>query len=200
MSKANPVETQMRQVLLELSMTAGGRTTSYNSRGTSGAPDWALVDDKGRARLGHGDAPALTFAELWDAAADDDARADVLKAARAELDNIRRRVAPTVVAPETREQLEERIVREGAGWDAQDVAVALRTSVSLVRAARRAAGLDAQTGRPQLDGRALTREERNAEALRLAGLGRSAFQIATALGVPRSSIRYVLARARQTRT
>ena len=41
----------------------------------------------------------------------------------------------------------------------------------------------------------MTRDERRAEILRLHGQGLGAHAIVTALGIPRSSIRYVLARA-----
>lgn len=185
----------MRQVLLELAMTSSGRTTSYDSRGQSGTPDYVPVDGRGRARLGLGDAPHLTFFKRWNHAGDDDARAAVLEAARAELEQIRRAPTRPPAVVESKKARDARITREGAGWPAREVAIAFRTGVGTVRNARKAAGLDLEYGLPLSNGRELSADERRAEILRLHGEGLSPHRIAVTLGLPRSSIRYVVARA-----
>lgn len=192
----NELERHMREVLLQLALTSsqpssrldGGGSTGH---GTSGVVDYCLVDDRGRGRV---DSAALRFAAQWDAARDDNARAAVLEAARSELDHIRRRSQPDAAAVESREDRDRRIVEDGAGWPAQTVAIAMRCGVRDVHNARAAAGRDLERGQPRRDAREMSRDQRKAEILRLHAQGLNPHQIATALGIPRSSIRYVLAR------
>lgn len=182
----------MREVLIALGMLAAGRTTSYNPSGSGGEVDYAHVDDRGRPRLATGDAPHLVFAQRWDAAGDDDERAAVLEAARDELDRARRsRADPNAV--ESKRDRDARIVREGAGWPAREVATTFRTGIKDVWNARRAAGRELEFGELPSNGREMSRAERNAEILRLAKLGMNPFQISKRLGLPNSSVRYVLA-------
>lgn len=186
------LETRMQDVLLQLALTSNGRTSSYDSSG-GGTPDHVLVDDNGRAKLGRGDAPHLHYADEWNAAVDDEERAAVLKAATDELDRIRRSRANPHVA-ESKEERDRRIIKHGKGWPARDVANAIRCGITDVHKARQAAGLDIEYGQQHVNGRALSRDERNGEILRLTKLGMNPFQIASALNIPRSSVRYVLAR------
>jgi hypothetical protein len=181
----------MRDVLLQLALTSNGRTVSYDSSG-GGTPDYVLVDDNGRGKLDPDDAPHLRYAQEWDAAGDDGARAAVLKAAIDTLNHIRRSHAdPNAV--ESKEDLHRRILKEGKGWPANEVAISLRCGVTVVHKARADAGMD-EFGERRTNGRELNREARNAEILRLTRKGMNPFQISEALGIPRSSVRYVLAR------
>ena len=192
---ARELEARMRAALLALAMTSNGRTTSYNPGG-GGERDYALVDDRGRGRLGAGDAPQLEYAARWDRAVDDVARLALVEEAEHELEQIVKSRAPAPKASwETAEQLAARIVAEGAGWPAKEAAIAFRTGVTDVWRARKAAGRDVEYGQPLVNGRALSREQLRVEILRLADQGMSTRVIADALGVARGSIRYVLARA-----
>lgn len=136
------LEPQMRQVLLDLAMLGAGRTTSYNPSGGGG-------DYTPRAQTG--DAPHLEYAARWNAADDDGERAAVLAAARAELDSARRsRAVPT--AAESKQDRDARIVREGEGWPARDVAGVLSRHCGVAAAlrldGRSAATVGRATGRP----------------------------------------------------
>jgi predicted XRE-type DNA-binding protein len=182
----------MRDVLLQLAMCAAGRTASYDSSG-GGDPDYVLVDEHGRAKLGAGDAPHLHYAAEWDAASDDERRAAVLDEAKKTLDSIRRSQAdPTAIEP--KDARDRRIVKEGEGWPAREVAISMRCGIRDVWRAREAAGRDVEFGELKRNGRELTREELNAEILRLHRKHMSGREIADALGIARSSVRYVLAR------
>lgn len=184
------LETRMRDVLLQLALTSNGRTAAYDSSG-GGTPDYVLVDDDGRGKLDPADAPHLRYAMEWDAAEDDSQRAEVLKRARDELDRIRRSHAdPTAV--ESKEERDRRIVKEGRGFPAAEVAISIRCGITDVHKARAAAGVDLEFGEERVNGRAFSRGARNAEILRLAKLGMNPVQISARLGIPRSSVRYVL--------
>lgn len=189
------LEARMREVILALAMTSNGTTTSYDSSG-GGAIDYYLIDDRGRGKGRPGEAPHLVFARRWDAADDDDKRRAVLDAARNELDRIRRSRAPdpAVLEIETKDKRDARIVKDGADFSAQDVAIAMRCGIRDVWSARQAAGLDIEFGRPPVNGRKMTREQRTTEILHLTKLGMNPFQIAKRLGLPNSSVRDTLAR------
>ena len=80
------------------------------------------------------------LAEALDPARTEDAVVVVLREARAELATIRGRRLPVVVAVAYREDLRERVVRDGERLLSQVIAVASRTSVTLVRRTRVVAG------------------------------------------------------------
>ncbi len=188
------IEIRMRDVLLQLAMTSNGRTVSYDSSG-GGTPDYVLVDDRGRAKLAQGDAPHLSYATAWDDARDDVERAAVLKAAQDELAGIlKSRANPQAV--ETKEDRDRRIVKEGEGWPAREVANSFRCGLRDVIRAREAAGRDVDYGELRRNGRALTADERAAEVRRMHARGMSEQAIADALGIARGSVRFILARAR----
>jgi hypothetical protein len=132
----------MREVLLQLALTSNGRTASYDSSG-GGQADHT-------PSLGFGDAPALHFARLWDEADDDDARARVLEQAQEALQHVRKSSGdPTRV--ESKAQRDARIIEQGQGIEARDVAVWARCGVTDVRKAREAASRDPDYGRPIRD-------------------------------------------------
>jgi DNA-directed RNA polymerase specialized sigma24 family protein len=188
------LETRMRDVLLQLALTSNGRTVSYDSSG-GGTPDYVLVDDRGRAKLAQGDAPHLSFAAAWDSARDDVERAAVLKAARDELAGILKSRADHE-AVESKAERDQRIVKEGEGWPAREVATSFRCGIRDVWHARADAGRDVEYGELRRNGRALTADERAAEVRRMHSRGMSEQAIADALGIARGSVRFILARAR----
>ncbi len=186
------LETRMRQTLLALEMTSNARTAAYDSSG-GGSPDYVLVDDHGRGKLDPDDAPHLRYAKEWDRAEDEVARAAVLKAAQDTLDRIRRSHADPA-AVETKDQRDRRIIKQGRGWPAGEVAIAIRCGITDVHKARAAAGLDLEFGEERVNGRAMTRAQRDAEIVSLRQRGMNPFQIAAKLGIPRTTVRDVLAR------
>jgi hypothetical protein len=107
--------------------------------------------------------------------------------ARDELESIRRRRFPTT-AVRNGDDLRERIVSEGEGSPARDVAIALRTSEGIVRRTRLTDGRDAERGR-ELELR------RHAAPDELVAAGMSVRAAAAATGVPRSTLAGRLARA-----
>lgn len=188
------LEHEMRAVLLALALTSNGRTAAYDPHG-GGEPDHTLVDDRGRGKLGPGDAPHLRYAQAWERAAGELAQRTVLREARDELDHIRRSHADRD-AGETLTQLKARIIASGEGFQARDVANALRVGIAIVHKARTEKGRDAQWGMPLVEGRKMTRGERDAEILRRSGQGANPHQISVAMSIPRSTVRDVLTAAR----
>lgn len=180
------LKSRMRDVLLQLALTSNGRTISYDASG-GGTPDWTLIDDRGRAKLSIDDAPQLLFAELWDAAEDDEQRAAVLKDAADHLRKIKRSSGDPS-KEESRDDRDRRIVAEGDGMPARDVAVWARCGVRDVQKARQAAGRDVELGRPVRRGADLSPAERDAEIARLTKERMNARQIAHALGLSYSTI------------
>jgi DNA-binding CsgD family transcriptional regulator len=169
----------MRALLLELALTSNGRTSSWDVS-SAGERDHT-------PHLGRGDAPELELAAAYEAAADDDARRAAIQGATETLDRIRRSRATTVVG-ETKTERDARIVRDGEGERARDVAIAIRCGIRDVWAARAANGRDTEFGRPCLNGGSLTRRERQARVLELTGDGMSARAVAGALGVSYATV------------
>lgn len=183
------LDARMRDVLLQLALISQGRTASYNSSGG------AEVDYTPIAFTAAGDvvplsrdqAPHEYYARAYDRAETEEARERVYKAAAQLLDDLRRSSGdPGRV--ETKQQLFARIVNDGAGWHAQDVANRMRCGVTLVRKAREEAGRETETGRPLRNGRELTHDERHAEIERLLADGLSARQVARALRLSYSTV------------
>lgn len=189
------LEARMRQVLLELSMTSNGRTTSWDASG-GGTVDHYLVDDRGRGKLTPGDAPQLRYAMRWEHARDDVDRQALIDEAQQELEQITRSRATPPTEWETAEQLAKRIVRDGAGFSKREVAIAMRTSEKSVAAARTAAGVDEDLGHPiaAIDAKQLPIDRRRHRVLELDARGVSISGIARALGVSRSTVRRYLGR------
>lgn len=177
----------MRRVLLDLEMTANGRVSSLDSSGVGDA-DWSLVDDRGRGKLGIDDAPHLAFAALWKRAATDVEREAVIAAATETLQRIRiSRGDPSL--EESKADRDKRIVAEGAGLPARDVAVWARCGVRDVYRARQAAGRDTQHGLPVRNGHELDVGERKAEIEALTRQGMNPRQVAHALNLSPSTVR-----------
>lgn len=80
---------------------------------------------------------------------------------------------------ESFDDLKTRIIREGAGWTPQEVALAFRCTPTLVRNVRTEAERDVEYGRP--DGSL-------AHGLNLLGAGLSLRQVAQITGIPKSTL------------
>lgn len=184
------LETRMREVLLALALTSNGRTATFDSSG-GGTPDYVLVDDKGRGKLSRGDAPQLYYRAEWERALDRSAQEAVLDAAQRELDHIRHSQADRD-ADESKEDRDRRIVKDGRGLPAQEVAVSVRCGIKDVWNARRAAGVDTEFGLESRNGRQMNGAEREDEIKRLTNNGMSAAQVAQALGLSASTVRRAL--------
>lgn len=180
----------MRDVLLQLGMCAAGRTAAYDSSG-GGTPDYVLVDDAGDAKLTAGDAPHVHYAALWDAAGDDVERRAVLDAAIKELRSIRKSSGDRT-REESAAERDRRIVKDGRGISAREVAVSVRCGIKDVWNARRAAGVDTEFGLEPHNGRELTARQRDAEIRRLTANGMNAAQVASALRISASTVRRTL--------
>jgi hypothetical protein len=109
-----------------------------------------------------------------------DERAQIAHAAEAELQAWRRRDPElNEIKTETLEDLKRRIIGEGEGWSARDVALAMRCTPTLVRTTREDAERDPEHGRPD-------RSLAHARQLRAEGL--SLRQIAQITGIPKSTL------------
>jgi hypothetical protein len=97
----------------------------------------------------------------------------------------RRRFVPSTV--ETADELAERVIDDGEGWAAGDVATAMRCTPTFVRRARLAALRDPEDGRP------IDPEDPWEAARELRRRGRSLRAIAALTGVPRSTLHDKLA-------
>lgn len=104
---------------------------------------------------------------------------------RAELAHATRRALPPDTT-ETAEEMAERVVGDGAGWEVADVALAFRCLPSFVRTARLTYGRDPETGLTPPDGDPME------VARSLVAQGRSLYAVASLTGVPRSTLRYRL--------
>jgi hypothetical protein len=176
----------MRAVLIQLALTSNGNTAKMDAdRGGGSARHYA--DALLVGWLDPLDAPQHRYFDLYMREQDDAAREAILKLAEEELDRIRISRGHAGVA-ETLDELFDRIVALGEGWEANDVAIALRTTASIVRRARRERGRETEKGKPVEDSSGLGRQERRERVLKLKALGRSAREIAHALGIPYSTV------------
>jgi hypothetical protein len=126
---------------------------------------------------GEYDFPADHWLDLYERAHPDD-RAEILELAREELERWRRRPEPPDEA-ETFDELKTRIVKTGEGWTPKEVALAMRCTPTLVRAARMEADRHPETGK--IEGSI----ERARELL---STGHSLRQVAILTGIPKSTL------------
>jgi len=133
----------MRVLLTQLELISNGSIARMDGNSGGGsARHYADVIPV----LGRHDAPHLYWRERWARATDDTEREQILAAAEHELRQTRHSSADRTLA-ETREQRDRRIVAEGEGWSARDVATHFRCGIRDVWAARRAAGRDEENGK-----------------------------------------------------
>jgi hypothetical protein len=173
------LEQRMRETLLQLALCSNGTTTSW-------APSGSSERDRSPT-LGIGDAPELELARAFDCAVNDQQRERVLGRATETLDRIRRSRADAS-AGETLEERNARIVRDGEGVPARDVAIWARCGIRDVHKARDAAGRDLELGRPLRNGE-LRAADRRVELARLVGEGMSVRNAARSLGCSESTAR-----------
>jgi hypothetical protein len=116
----------MRAVLIQLAMTSNGNTAKMDGNSGGGSArhyaDALLV-----GWLDPLDAPHQRYLDLYMREADDAGRERVLELAEDELDRIRFSRGHAGEA-ETLDELFDRIVALGEGWEVNDVAVAMRTT------------------------------------------------------------------------
>lgn len=139
MSRSQDVE--MAQILTELGLLSHGSVTRYNpsSRGES-----IKV-----LPFGEPNPPHLRFGRLYNEQTTDTGRAVVIERAAAELAQLRGRgVDRSHVTGESVVEFERRLLADGQGFTAQEVATRLHCTPTRVRRIRLANGRDADTGNP----------------------------------------------------
>lgn len=177
---------KMRQVLVQLALTSNGGTLNYEGSSSGGHHSDSVPS------LGQHDAPHLHFADLYRRALSPAGRVLVLEMAADELDHIRRsRGDPS--REETREERDARIVEHGEGYTVDEVAVWARCSKQAVRAARRDAGREEETGKKPVNGHELGAGLVD-EIRRRIDRGTSARQVAKALSLSYSTVLRALGR------
>jgi hypothetical protein len=134
---------------------------------------------------GESDPPLDHWLELWAAAPSPHMRKLIVQAARSELAAWKRRPEPPPEG-ESGEEMIERLIREGEGWRAEDVALAFRCTPRLVRRWRVERERNPETGRP--DGTLQQAQDLIAQGLSLR-------QAAMLTGIPKSTIHDSLDRA-----
>lgn len=177
------LEREMRRVLLDLEMTSCGVTASLDSNG-SGAFGSAPP------RSGDFDPPHLRYRREWNAARGGTERQRILERARDELDSIR--VSRAGEGSETEAERTRRMLREGEGFTAREVAVRFATTEAAVRRTRSRHGRSPENGtvepmRPMPDATPAERRERVALLWREHRM--STRRIALVLGVSHETVR-----------
>lgn len=190
----------MRDVLLDLALVSHARTTTWEPSTSGGKPGSRDLTggDKGAsyyaARYGE---PfhrcTATCRHRQQPAGTDPERQAVLDEARAELRHLRgheQRERPT---GETSDQRDARIVREGEGFPAREVAIRFRCGVTDVRRARNDAGREPDLGYPTTVEQPLTRSDRRDRVRKLRDSGMSIGAIALRLGIGKATVHEDLA-------
>lgn len=176
------LEREIRQVLIDLELISHGSISAYNSSGGGhGENEHAIPPGENRP-------PHLYWRECFSDTNDETHRRTLLKAAQAELSTLRRRPKPTTEAQimSDKEIMEERILREGSGWTASEVARTFRCSIGFVRKTRLHNARDTETGAALLD---LTMSDRQVMVLRLASVEKlSQKQIAERMGISQQRV------------
>lgn len=165
-----------RQVLVALQLLSHGATASLSPIAGRGGESEQVGPN------GEGKPPHERYAQaLREPGADVDA---VMEEARAELAAWKRRPLAAPAEVETLDDLKARIVQCG-GWDAREVALAMRCTESLVRVSRVEASCDPEWGKP-LDQPLPTDPRERAAAL--VDLGLPYRQVEALCGIPITTI------------
>lgn len=175
-----PPTAEFRTILAQLELLSHGSTQSWNRSSPPSEMD--------RSPRGDSFPPHEEFRIEWEIADSDEARARVIRNARAHLEQQTRRTTPKVEP--LPDDTDDRIIDEGAGWSAGDVARALRISIKRVVAVRLERKLDPSTGRKPLPD-----EDPVTQARRLADLGVGVTAIARYQGRPKQTVSDCLKRA-----
>ena len=169
----DPLTAKMETVLRELTWLAAGGTLSYNSTGAGGVPSsreprWE-------------DNPAEYWRDQWEKAVGTPCKLAVYEQAKAQLNAMKRRPI-TNHEPETGEEFEARILREGRGWSPNDCAVHFRTTPTFIHRLRVRHGVRVADGTPEAPVvMPLPKNDRAARAKLLRAEGRTMRQIAMLL-------------------
>lgn len=172
------IPTNVRLLLSQLELLSHGSTASWNPAGGHTEPA-ALP-------FGENDPPHLRLRARYLAADSDEARTRAVNMMNKTLREFRGTgVDRSKVVGETREQEDARIVREGNGFTADEVALRFNCTPTRVRRVRLAAGRD-DVGREPA--RPDATDVPAVEAVRMRSNGMTIRQIAFALSVPKSTI------------
>ena len=133
---------QMHAILLRLELLSHGSTQAFNaSGGGSGEPDDKMMTV---VVLRHEGFAHLIYRERYEATYSEKSRRTIVEEAGAELAAwVKREKPPTTSITE-----EQIVVRDFAGWTAQDAAQARKLTPKMVRDIRRKANLGTEDGRP----------------------------------------------------
>jgi hypothetical protein len=176
------MDREIRQVCAELELLSHGKTVSYNSSGR-GESD-AVVPQ------GEASPPHLEYKARWTDAPDDHHRQRVLDEARQYLRAWKKREEPAEGDGSTEDDW---IVRDGEGYEAEQVARKFNTTVSRVRKLRMADDRDTEFGLPT---RFAPRQAATPERIQnLADQGCTERQIAFQAGVSKTTVRRALGKA-----
>lgn len=142
MNHAQQIRSRARSVILQLELTSNGTTTSWDS-------DTAHQHASSRPPSnGDPHPPHLRFQHEMNTARDDRELEAVVERAEAELSAIRHgHTTTTEIRPESQTELYARIVKDGEGWTAKEVAINMRCLPRDVTTARRSAGREPIYGR-----------------------------------------------------
>lgn len=143
------LEEQMQQVLIDLEVASNGTTTNFDTSG--GGVFGSKVPISGGCDL-RTDPPHVHWRRRWDGADDDAGRQLVLRGARDELRRLRRASPPPRgLKEETEAERDARLLRDGDGWRAEEVANTFKMTPSAVRKVRRRHGRDPERGTDDVD-------------------------------------------------
>lgn len=180
MGTRDEVLSDARQTLAEMELLPYGNSASFDP--TARSPSAERVGVPAGESHPMRDHYARRLTDAPDAAS----AARVLGQARAAL-NAERRQPMAVSRVETLAELRQRILDDGTGWLADDVALAMRCLPRVVRRARLLAGRDPEHGRPMPTG-----ADRMDWAVQLVTTGCTQREAAAVTGVPRSTLGDVL--------
>lgn len=184
---------RIRNILARLEVTSNGPISSYTPVASKGA------FGSGEPTTGDAWPPHVRWASKYNEAKDDFEREKVIGKATRELEEITRRVLARVDG-ESVELRNRRMVRDYAGWTAQEVATAFRCGVREVHAVRLAADRDKDFGRRVEGGKdddKLPPAERRCRVDEMKAQGMTVRQIAFRLGVAPQTVSNDLARGRR---
>lgn len=132
---------EMRQVLAEMALLSYGRTSQWDSKGSTGKPGAVILDRRMTGQVLH-DFWAGRYADQRS----DEGRREMIDAARVELQNVR--VQKERPVGESDEQKRKRCLRDCRGMAASEAADYMRETTRWVISVRTMAGLDPNTGKP----------------------------------------------------
>lgn len=170
----------VRLLLAELELISHGSTQSWNSAGGAHGDNTAVLP------YGESNPPHVYFRDLYLTQTTDEGRQRVVGKICGALREARGHIDRSHVVGETREQEDTRIISQGEGFTADEVAHRFNCTPSRVRRARLAAGRSQHDGKPTQG--SLTVTDGRIEALRMKEQGMSVRAIAMVLNTPPSTV------------